>query len=110
MRQRKRNRLWFLSLMGFSAKRRDALSLSSLKTADTLVRNLVCGGCVGLFLAINQTHRTEEMRAEARRFVSDVAHLPYKEGGEGLLQMASAAFRFHPAKERRRRVHAETVA
>lgn len=57
-----------------------------------------------------QVRRTEEMRAEARRFVSEVAHLPYKEGGQGLLQMVSAAFRFHPAKEERRRAHAETVA
>ncbi|CAM9350083.1 unnamed protein product, partial [Ectocarpus sp. 4 AP-2014] len=57
-----------------------------------------------------QTHRTEGMREEARRFVSEVSHLPYKEGSEGLLQMVSAAFRFHPAKEQRRRVHAETVA
>ncbi|CAB1121396.1 unnamed protein product [Ectocarpus sp. CCAP 1310/34] len=57
-----------------------------------------------------QAHRTEEMREEARRFVSEVSHLPYKEGSEGLLQMVSAAFRFHPAKEQRRRVHAETVA
>lgn len=57
-----------------------------------------------------QAHRTEEMRAEARRFVSEVADLPYKEGGEGLLQMVAAAFRFHPAKEQRRRCHAETVA
>ncbi|CAM9345973.1 unnamed protein product, partial [Ectocarpus sp. 8 AP-2014] len=57
-----------------------------------------------------QAHRTEEMREEARRFVSEVSRLPYKEGSEGLLQMVSAAFRFHPAKEQRRRVHAETVA
>eukprot|EP00752_Nemacystus_decipiens_P004689 g4277.t1 len=57
-----------------------------------------------------QALRTEEMRAEARRFVSEVADLPYKEGGEGLLQMVAAAFRFHPAKEQRRRCHAETVA
>ena len=57
-----------------------------------------------------QAHRTEEMRAEARRFVSEVADLPYKEGGEGLLQMVAAAFRFHPVKEQRRRCHAETVA
>ncbi|CAN0249236.1 unnamed protein product [Scytosiphon promiscuus] len=57
-----------------------------------------------------QVDRTEEMRAEARRFVSEVVHLPYKEGGDGLLQMVSAAFRFHPAKEQRRRVHAETIA
>ncbi|CAM9376650.1 unnamed protein product, partial [Hapterophycus canaliculatus] len=57
-----------------------------------------------------QVTRTEVMRVEARRFVSEVVHLPYKEGGDGLLQMVSAAFRFHPAKEQRRRVHAETVA
>lgn len=57
-----------------------------------------------------QVHRTEDMRAEALRFVSEVAHLPYKEGGQGLLQMVSAAIRFHPAKEERRRVHAEAVA
>lgn len=50
------------------------------------------------------------MQAEARRFASEVAHLPYKEGGQGLLQMVSAAFRFHPAKEERRRAHAEIVA
>ena len=60
--------------------------------------------------AAPQAHRTEEMRDEARRFASEVAHLPYKEGGEGMLQMVAAAFRFHPAREQRRRVHAETVA
>eukprot|EP00903_Cladosiphon_okamuranus_P018581 g17104.t1 len=57
-----------------------------------------------------QAHRTEEMRAEARRFVAEVADLPYKEGGDGMLQMVAAAFRFHPAKEQRRRCHAESVA
>ncbi|CAM9820453.1 unnamed protein product [Ascophyllum nodosum] len=56
-----------------------------------------------------QASRTEDMRAEARRFVSEVQHLPYKEGAEGFLQMAYAAFRFHPVNERRRRMHAETV-
>lgn len=61
-------------------------------------------------MSARQIHRTEEMRIEARRFVSEVAHLPYKEGAEGLLQMAFAAFRFHPVKEQRRKVHAETVA
>lgn len=50
------------------------------------------------------------MRADARRFMSEVADLPYKESGEGLLQMVAAAFRFHPVKEQRRRCHAETVA
>lgn len=56
-----------------------------------------------------KTNRTEEMREEARLFLSEVLHLPYKEGLEGLLQMAQAGFSFPPAKERRRRVHAETV-
>ncbi|CAM9472746.1 unnamed protein product [Choristocarpus tenellus] len=53
--------------------------------------------------------RTESLREEARHFVSQVANLPYKDGVEGLLQMASATVRFHPVKNRRRRLHAEAV-
>lgn len=56
-----------------------------------------------------KTNRTEEMRAEACRFVSEVADVPYTNTAPGLLQMAFSSFRYHPAKERRRRVHAETI-
>lgn len=49
------------------------------------------------------------MQAEARRFVSEVTDVPYTNSAPGLLQMALSSFRYHPAKERRRRIHAETV-
>lgn len=57
----------------------------------------------------SKTNRTEEMRAEACRFVSEVADVPYTNTAPGLLQMAFSSFRYHPAKERRRRMHAETI-
>ncbi|CAM9442100.1 unnamed protein product, partial [Discosporangium mesarthrocarpum] len=56
-----------------------------------------------------QAERTESTREEARLFVSQVAHLGYKKGTGGLLQMASAAVRFHPLKNRRRQLHAEAI-
>ena len=57
-----------------------------------------------------KTRRTEEMRADARLFISEVAQLPYKEGGDGLLKITSAALRFDSGRERRRQLHTKSIA
>lgn len=56
-----------------------------------------------------QTNRTEAMRVSAREFVAEVAHLPYKAGADGILQMASVGLRLRPEKEHRRRLHAQAI-
>lgn len=49
------------------------------------------------------------MRAAARDFASEVAHLPYKSGAAGTVEMMRTALRLRPGKELRRRQHARAI-